>query len=33
MVDLGSRAMPPGNLTYVEPEERALLAAWYEGAR
>jgi uncharacterized membrane protein len=28
-----SRAMPPGNLTWIEPEERALLAAWVEGAR
>jgi uncharacterized membrane protein len=27
-----SHAMPPGNLTGVTPEERALLAAWYEEA-
>ncbi|WP_417770163.1 urate hydroxylase PuuD [Stappia sp.] len=25
-----SHAMPPANLTYMEPSERALLAAWYE---
>jgi uncharacterized membrane protein len=28
-----SRAMPPGNMTWMEPGERALIAAWYEGAR
>jgi uncharacterized membrane protein len=28
-----SRAMPPGNLTWIEPEERALIVAWFEGAR
>ena len=28
-----SHAMPPGNLTGVEPQERATLMAWYEGAR
>jgi uncharacterized membrane protein len=27
-----SHAMPPGNLTGVTPEERALLVAWYEEA-
>ena len=27
-----SHAMPPGNVTEVTPEERALLAAWFEGA-
>ncbi|WP_029058644.1 urate hydroxylase PuuD [Stappia stellulata] len=27
-----SHAMPPANLTYMEPDERALLAAWYEDA-
>ena len=27
-----SHAMPPGNITYVEPEERALIVAWYESA-
>jgi uncharacterized membrane protein len=27
-----SQAMPPANLTYMEPSERALLAAWYESA-
>ena len=25
-----SRAMPPGNVTYMEPAERALIAAWFE---
>ncbi len=25
-----SHAMPPGNVTFVEPEERALIVAWYE---
>ncbi|MEM9148044.1 MAG: urate hydroxylase PuuD [Pseudomonadota bacterium] len=28
-----SHAMPPANVTYMEPEERALIAAWYENAR
>jgi uncharacterized membrane protein len=27
-----SHAMPPGNVTGITPEERALIAAWYEGA-
>eukprot|EP00873_Tetraselmis_striata_P011194 jgi/Tetstr1/431458/TSEL_002110.t1 len=27
-----SHAMPPANLTYMEQDERALLAAWYENA-
>jgi uncharacterized membrane protein len=27
-----SHAMPPGNVTYVEPKERALIVAWYESA-
>jgi uncharacterized membrane protein len=27
-----SHAMPPGNLTEVTPEERALIVAWYESA-
>jgi uncharacterized membrane protein len=27
-----SQAMPPSNLTEIEPEERALIAAWYEKA-
>ena len=27
-----SHAMPPGNLTYMEPDERAALVAWYRGA-
>lgn len=27
-----SRAMPPGNLTFVTDEERALIRAWYQGA-
>ncbi len=26
-----SHAMPPGNVTQITPEERALLVAWYEG--
>jgi uncharacterized membrane protein len=26
-----SHAMPPGNVTHITPEERALLVAWYEG--
>ncbi len=28
-----SHAMPPGNVTGVTPAERALLVAWFEGAR
>jgi len=28
-----SHAMPPGNVTMVTPEERALLTAWFEEAR
>lgn len=28
-----SHAMPPGNVTYISPEERALLVAWFEEAR
>ena len=28
-----SHAMPPGNVTFVTPEERALIVAWYEEAR
>ena len=27
-----SHAMPPGNLTYIAPEERAAIAAWYRDA-
>jgi uncharacterized membrane protein len=27
-----SHAMPPGNLSYIEPAERAAIAAWYRGA-
>jgi uncharacterized membrane protein len=27
-----SHAMPPGNITSISPEERALIVAWYEGA-
>lgn len=27
-----SHAMPPANLSYMEPEERALVRQWYEGA-
>jgi uncharacterized membrane protein len=26
-----SHAMPPGNLTWMEPEERRLISAWYRG--
>ena len=28
-----SHAMPPGNVTQIAPEERALIVAWFEGAR
>ncbi|MEO3384710.1 urate hydroxylase PuuD [Mesorhizobium sp. CAU 1741] len=28
-----SHAMPPGNVSGITPEERALLVAWFEGAR
>ncbi len=28
-----SHAMPPANLTYMTPEERQVLAAWYRDAR
>ena len=28
-----SHAMPPGNVTYITPVERALLVAWFEEAR
>ena len=28
-----SHAMPPGNVTYMTEEERALLVAWFEEAR
>lgn len=27
-----TNAMPPANLTYMEPEERALIIAWFRGA-
>jgi uncharacterized membrane protein len=27
-----SRAMPPGNITYMEPEERARLVSWFRAA-
>jgi len=27
-----SHAMPPGNITAITPEERKVLAAWYESA-
>ena len=27
-----SHAMPPGNLTYIEPEERAQIVAWFNAA-
>ena len=28
-----SRAMPPGNMTEITPEERALLVEWFREAR
>ena len=28
-----SHAMPPGNLSYMEPEEREAIVAWFRGAR
>ena len=28
-----SHAMPPGNVTAITPEERALIVAWFEEAR
>lgn len=28
-----SHAMPPGNVSHITPQERALLVAWFEGAR
>ena len=28
-----SHAMPPGNVTQITPEERALIVAWFEEAR
>ncbi|PSM17547.1 MULTISPECIES: urate hydroxylase PuuD [Nitratireductor] len=28
-----SHAMPPGNVTYMTEEERALIVSWFEGAR
>ncbi|MEL6680770.1 MAG: urate hydroxylase PuuD, partial [Pseudomonadota bacterium] len=28
-----SHAMPPANMTWMEPEERAAIVAWYRGAR
>jgi uncharacterized membrane protein len=27
-----SHAMPPGNVTQITPQERALLVTWFEGA-
>jgi uncharacterized membrane protein len=27
-----THAMPPGNLTYMEPQERAVIVKWYRGA-
>lgn len=27
-----TRAMPPANVTYIEPQERAAIAAWYQAA-
>ena len=27
-----SHAMPPANLSYIEPDERARIVAWYEAA-
>ena len=28
-----SHAMPPGNVTQITPQERALLVSWFEEAR
>jgi uncharacterized membrane protein len=28
-----SHAMPPANVTFMEPEERRLIVQWYESAR
>ena len=28
-----SHAMPPANLSYMEPQERAAIVAWYRAAR
>ncbi|MEL6426320.1 MAG: cysteine desulfurase, partial [Pseudomonadota bacterium] len=28
-----SHAMPPANMTWMEPDERAAIVAWYRGAR
>ena len=28
-----SHAMPPGNLTYMEEDERAAIRAWFKAAR
>jgi len=27
-----SRAMPPANITYISPADRALLVSWYKTA-
>ncbi len=27
-----SHAMPPANLSYIEPQEREAIVRWYEGA-
>jgi uncharacterized membrane protein len=27
-----THAMPPGNLSYMEPEERAAIVRWFRGA-
>jgi uncharacterized membrane protein len=26
-----SHAMPPGNITFMEPEERAMIVSWFRG--
>ena len=28
-----TRAMPPANVTYMEPEERAAIVAWYRSVQ
>jgi len=28
-----SHAMPPGNLSWMEPQERAAIVAWYRASR
>ena len=28
---VATEAMPPGNVSHITPQERALLVAWFEG--